>query len=456
MEHKKGKKFVSGKTKDGFNVIGNPRWAIFKNKSAITKHNDPGQTKQLKGKEIYATITTCKIFEFLRQAGIPVAYIKQLSSAEFVAEKTSMIGLEVIARRFADGSYLKRCPQFKIKGPELFRFRKLIFELFLKTTDGKFVAKQGNVLIEGLTPETDDPLIIDPYNEDGIWELYHPKMPKWAEDANLDKSVFASDVLPDKVTMKGVSYEGHDRVLLAIREITLKTFLLLECAWQQLGIRLGDFKLEFGVTESGELVISDVIDNDSWRIKTWNWGELSKELFRQGKDMEDVKKAYNLVAKLVEEKFTFPKQAIVIWRGSDKDKYPDDLPEIAGVEYIDIACSGHKGTIRALNKLNEVESRYPGNAVIAALVGLSNGLGPINTAHTNLPVISVSLTGKDHPEDIASSTRMPSDVPNVTMLPSKNNNFILAALNILSLTNPAAYTYRRYRIEEQDDNMLVF
>ena len=452
-KYKRGGRFTVGKTKEGYAVKDHGNLAIFENKPDITKHNDPDQTEQMEGKEIYATTTTCRIFEFLREAGIPVAYIEQFSGTEFLTERTDMIPLEVICRRFADGSYLDRCPQFKTKEEGLHRFSKLVFEIFLKTTNGSLILKDGKTVVDGLTPKTDDPLILNP--GDDLWNLYHPKQPEWEKGSDLEKSVKATDVLPDNVRVDTNPYEGLE-VLTAIEILARKSFLLLEGMWRQLGIRLGDFKLEFGVTADGKLVVSDVISNDEWRIKTLDWKELSKELFRQGEDMEDVKKAYNLVAQLVEDYFSYPKQAIVFWRGSDKDEYPEDLPKIAGVEYLDIVRSGHKSTALSLNDLNKIETDYPGGAVITALVGMSNGLGPILASHTHLPVISVSVSGKKNPEDVASSTRMPSYVPNMTMLPSKSDNHILAALNILSEKNPAAYAYRRYQIESQDANVLVF
>jgi phosphoribosylaminoimidazole carboxylase/phosphoribosylaminoimidazole-succinocarboxamide synthase len=92
------------------------------------------------------------------------------------------------------------------------------------------------------------------------------------------------------------------------------TFEILSHAWRRRDVLLVDLKIEFGRLTGGEnqgqLVIADVIDNDSWRI--WPQGReelmLDKQIYRNLQTVDEtaldrVKQAYERVAELVG---TFP------------------------------------------------------------------------------------------------------------------------------------------------------
>jgi phosphoribosylaminoimidazole-succinocarboxamide synthase len=83
----------------------------------------------------------------------------------------------------------------------------------------------------------------------------------------------------------------------------IPTFLLLEKAWNKFNVSLIDMKIEVGYTKDMELVIADVIDNDSWRI--WPNGDpkkqLDKQSFRDGEDLSEVQKKYRIVTEYVEK-----------------------------------------------------------------------------------------------------------------------------------------------------------
>jgi len=445
MVYEKGNLLAEGKTKKIFEVIGsNGQMVIVENKEDITAFDDSLRTRTFKTKSVFATTTTCRVFELLKKAGIPVAYQEQISPIEFVALNCRMIKLEVVARRYAVGSYLKRHPELtKLERQPPHRFHRLVTEFFLKTTKGKFISPKGETVIEGLDPQKgeEDPIIFNPL--EGEWKLFHSKKPTWDTNASLNRTIKDYQVVPESDIVS-----VRDRVVM-MDDIVRKVFLVLEGAWNNLGLHFIDLKIEFGIAPGLEgLVVADVIDNDSWRLRDQNWQELSKEAFRQGEELTKVEEKYGIVANLVEQ-FRIPKQTIVLWRASEKDA----LIEITNwtkalIHPEQVTLSGHKSTSECLQKLNELMGEYPDGGVIITLVGRSNGLGPILAAHTMWPVISVPTTVEKFPEDIWSSIRMPSSVPLLTTWPELNS--IQAAVKILANKNPLLYAILQKQIEELD------
>ncbi len=447
MECEKTTLLIAGKTKEIWNTEESDLVYVV-NKDDITKNDDASQTQIMKGKADSATTTTCEIFKLLHDAGIPTSFVSQTTPTSFYAKKCQMIPLEVIARRSAVGSYLKRNPHLKKAGKTPHRFHSLEFEMFLKTKDGKLTSESGSDIISNICDSNgktvDDPLIINPRGEGGAWGLAHPKKPEWTEETNLTCNKEFPRVEYKEILPKG--YESLNAFVDRIEELTRKTFLVLEGAWAQLGCRLIDFKIEFGINSSGDIVISDVIDNDSWRLKDKDWNELSKENFRQGETLFRVQEDYQLVAELSKH-LHIPKQTVITWRGS-----PDD--NIVGYEapfninHRVVTISGHKSPRKVINRLEEILAEYPEGGVIIAFVGMSNGLGTTLSSRTSWPVISVPNTKE--PNDVWSSLRCPSKVPNATILNYKNA--LLQAYNILAQKNPVAYMFRQYEIEKLDDN----
>ena len=278
----KGKVLAEGKTKIVYTVEGKPRLVILQSKDAITAFDDPDFTKQFGTKAECSTATTAAVFSLLREAGIPVAFLGQLSPKEFLALCCDMILLEVVTRRIATGSYLKRHPEVE----DGTRFGDVIWEFFLKTTGGRLELPDGRVLVEGLDPKEgeEDPFIINPFKEN--WLLFHPKKPE--EEGNLERSLDSSLVVPSSSSMEEMAGIAED------------VFLLLEQAWDNLGCQLVDMKIEFGINPEGNLVIADVVDNDNWRLGDPDGKEISKEFFRQGGELGEVEENYQLVAELVQ------------------------------------------------------------------------------------------------------------------------------------------------------------
>lgn len=367
-----------------------------------------------------------------------------------------MLPLEVVARRYAVGSYLKRHPNLKQpEGIPPLRFNNLVAEFFLKTTNGKLIGKGGNVLVEGLTKEEDDPFIVNP--DDTDWKLFHPKKPAWEEGADLKRTInhlFFSEKSDLKSALNHLSDLSISKEhMKEMKNILRDVFLVIEGAFAILGgYRFIDLKIEFGINPEDKLVVADVIDNDSWRLKTSVWEELSKEAFRQGEDLDEVERKYGIVSRLVDQ-FRIPQQALVIWRGSPKDDFPKIGEEVkkAKIKIEEVTLSGHKSPLKCLKKLNELIAKYPEGGVIITKVGMSNGLGPTLAARTSWPVIAVPASVKSFSEDVWSSLQVPSNVPMATILSEKNA--ILAALNIFAQKNPLAYLYRQAEIEDLDDNL---
>ena len=434
----KGRMIAEGKTKRIFEAIGTEdegcvgECVVVENKSDITAHDDPSLTRQFAAKAHYATTTTCRIFELLNACYIPTAYQRQLSETEFLMKRSEMVPLEVVARRYAVGSYLKRHPELTPADPKKpHRFHRLEVEFFLKTTGGKFGDVFSDLADKG-GKKIDDPLIVNAKEDE--WRLIHSKKPDWSEESALSVAQIPHQVGPEAI-------EKMDKI---VRQL----FLVLEKAWANLGIDLIDIKVEF----DSLMRVSDVVDNDSWRL--WQNGEqLDKQVFRDkgGAALDEIEKKYGQVAELVNQLY-LPKQAIVFWRGSDKDPLPENFPAVPGITIGKVALSGHKGTFEALKRLERIFSEFPQGGVIICSVGRSNGLGPILAAHSVWPVIACPATLKEFPDDIWSSLRMPSGVPLLTAWPEANA--LDAALGILAQTNPAAYMELQLK-KESFDNFIA-
>jgi len=131
----------------------------------------------------------------------------------------------------------------------------------------------------------------------------------------------------------------------------------------------------------------------------------------------------------------------------------DTIQYLSAHDFLRIAKvtrSMHKQPELGLSELDAMVQRAD-QTVVIAYVGMSNGAGPTISAHVTCPVISVPANIDDHPEDVWSSLRCPSAVPNLTVLSSKNA--ALAALQMLAQSNPAIYAALRLEQEKRLTNM---
>lgn len=240
-------------------------------------------------------------------------------------------------------------------------------------------------------------------------------------------------------------------------KVTETVFEVLERAWQTLDHALIDMKIEFGVQTDGQLVVADVIDNDSWRL--WPSGDkrlmLDKQVYRNmdaskidAKAIDLVRQNFEIVAERTQALFTSlvaprngPEIAILIGSTSDFD-HANKIKAALGkysITAVDIhVCSAHKSTNYALEVVASVQ-QWPSAKAIIACAGRSNGLGPVASANSTLPVFNCPpMSDLSAAElDIWSSLRMPSGVGCSTVLGA--DNAALAVAHVIANETPLVW-----------------
>ncbi|KAM7012742.1 bifunctional phosphoribosylaminoimidazole carboxylase/phosphoribosylaminoimidazole succinocarboxamide synthetase [Tautogolabrus adspersus] len=373
-ELKVGQKLNEGKTKQIFELLDQPGLVLVQSKDQITAGNAV-RKDQMEGKAAIANKTTSCVFKLLQESGVKTAFMKQHSDTAFIAAHCEMIPIEWVCRRVATGSFLKRNPGVK----EGYRFSPLKMEMFFK----------------------------DDANND----------PQWSEE----------QLLETKFCLAGLAI-GQCEVDIMNRS-TVAIFEILEKAWATQNCTLVDMKIEFGVNvKTKEIVLADVIDNDSWRL--WPAGDRSqqkdKQVYRDLKEvtpeaMQMVKRNFEWVSERV--KLLLEPQAsgrVVVLMGSTSDMAHCEKIRKACTSY-GIPCvlrvtSAHKGPDETLR----IKAQYEGDGVptvFVAVAGRSNGLGPVMSGNTAYPVINCPpLTPDWGAQDVWSSLRMPSGLGCSTVL----------------------------------------
>lgn len=414
---------TEGKTKKIL-MTNTPGRVIIESKDDLTA-GDGAKHDVISGKASFSNRITSNVFRLLKTCGLPVAFIEEVNGTHFLGEHCDMIPYEVVVRREAHGSFLKRYPGLQ-KGHI---FPRLLLEFFLKTSGKRW--KDADL-------PKDDPFIRFDENRAS---LYLPDQPIHQQTPFLILDDFPLRESPDGIKQVG--------------EIAIKTFLILEKAWQLVGRRLVDFKVEFGTNRGGELRLADVIDNDSWRVLD-DGKYIDKQLYRDGMDLDTVTAKYRLVAELTGN-FNLPRQQVILWRASASDDLNPFEEAIAayggeGACGVQVAtCSLHKEPIRACEEIAKLVQEIP-DSVVIVFCGRSNGAGPTLSAQCTVPVITVPATWREFPEDMWSSLRTPSEAPIATILDPKNA--VLLALQILAMRNPRLYAELRFRQEERLCNIV--
>jgi phosphoribosylaminoimidazole-succinocarboxamide synthase len=232
---------------------------------------DGAKNNVIAGKAEAANKTTCNVFELLERAGVKTHYIRLENKSTFLARKLDMIPMEFVVRRIATGSYIKRNPEIS----EGTVFQNPIFEIFEKDDLNH------------------DPMLALDFVADTLYR-YDSKKPE-AEALIKEESISISRFADMKFnTIAEIAFQS------------VAIFRIIEEWWNNLGGTLYDFKIEFGVdVETGEILLGDVIDNDSWRLR-FSGETKDKQSYRDGtKSLVDIAKDYAEVAALTDKFDTF-------------------------------------------------------------------------------------------------------------------------------------------------------
>jgi phosphoribosylaminoimidazole-succinocarboxamide synthase len=248
----KGLEIARGKTKVLFEAAGSPDQVVVQQTDSISA-GDGARRNEISGKGRLAAQTTARVFRLLNLCGLPTHYLnggEDDDNNEMLVRRCNMIPLEVVVRGVAAGSFVKRNP----------------------------AVQRGALMV---------PRVIEFFLKD---------------DAQHDPQI-----APDAIVSQGIANANEVGI---ISELARLTFEILSHAWRKRDVLLVDLKIEFGRLaggpDKGQLVIADVIDNDSWRI--WPQGReelmLDKQMYRNLETVDDaalarVKRAYEDVAELV-------------------------------------------------------------------------------------------------------------------------------------------------------------
>ena len=213
-----GPLLIEGKTKKIYAYPDDDSLVYMQGKDQITA-GDGARRNEIAGKSRLSTITTANVFRLLNDGNVATHFVRKIDDTTLLVKRCTMLPIEHVQRRIATGSYLKRHPEVE----EGTRFEPVLIETFLK------------------------------------------------DDARHDPQIWSADIiqlaLATEEEIAWMAQEGR------------RVFDVLERAWGSVHVALVDLKIEFGRDPEGQLLVADVIDNDSWRL--WPDGDKTRMLDKQ-------------------------------------------------------------------------------------------------------------------------------------------------------------------------------
>jgi len=235
MKYTMGEKLYEGKAKALFST-GDPQILIQYFKDDATAFN--GQKKgSIGGKGECNNAISSNIFRMLEQKGVKTHFVEKLSDREMAVRRVKIIPIEVVVRNVVAGSLAKRMGIETGK-----KLPQPVLELYYK----------------------DDAL------GDPMINRSHARVFGLATDQDLD---------------------FIEREAMRINGLLVEFFL-------GIGLTLVDYKLEFGKTADGQILLADEISPDGCRLWDVNSGEImDKDRFR--KDLGRLTETYHEVSRRV-------------------------------------------------------------------------------------------------------------------------------------------------------------
>ncbi|MGI6647221.1 MAG: phosphoribosylaminoimidazolesuccinocarboxamide synthase [Limnochordia bacterium] len=194
---------------------------------------DGKKKAEIEGKGRLNNLISSIIFTKLQERGIDSHFVRQLSETEQLVKKVEIIPLETVVRNYAAGSISKR-----LRIPEGEKLRRPIVEFYYKSD------------------ALGDPLLTEDHIE--ILDLASQ------EEVELLKTK-----------------------ALEVNKVLTELFA-------ELGVKLIDFKLEFGRDSQGNVLLADEISPDTCRLWDMETNEkLDKDVFRR--DLGSLTEAYEAI-----------------------------------------------------------------------------------------------------------------------------------------------------------------